>query len=89
VNGNGAASATGGANFIDTVSFPFSGVVFDLPPGFTVNSVEGLIVNNQFVGTENTSAVPEPGNWPLLLAAFGLIVLLRRRGWRAQDSAAI
>ncbi len=79
VNGTGSAGATGGANFIDTVSFPFSGFVFDLPDGYTVNSVEGQIVNNQFVGVESTSEVPEPASWPVLVAGIGAIVLVRRR----------
>ncbi|HTR37308.1 MAG TPA: PEP-CTERM sorting domain-containing protein [Bryobacteraceae bacterium] len=79
VNGNGSADATGGANFIDTVSFPFSGVVFDLPDGYTVNSAEGMIVDNHFVGAENTSAVPEPGSLPILLAGFAAIALLHLR----------
>jgi hypothetical protein len=48
------AFATGGAvataDFSHTLSFPTVGPVFDLPSGYTVNSVDGLIVNNQFVG---------------------------------------
>ncbi|MBZ5609464.1 MAG: PEP-CTERM sorting domain-containing protein [Acidobacteriia bacterium] len=83
VNGTGSANATGGANFADTVSFPFSGFVFDLPSGYTVNSAEGLIVNNQFLGVENTSAVPEPASLPLLICALAGIGLLRFRKRRS------
>jgi PEP-CTERM motif len=79
VNGPGFATASAGANFIDTVSFPFSGFVFDLPDGYTVNSAEGLIVNNQFLGTENPSTVPEPGSLPFLLAGFAGIGILQFR----------
>ena len=50
----GKGEATGGAfataDFSHTLSFPTVGPVFDLPSGYTVNSVDGLIVNNQFVG---------------------------------------
>jgi len=47
--GFGAATAFG--NFGATVSFPSDRPVFDLPNGYTVNSAEGEIVDNMFVGT--------------------------------------
>jgi hypothetical protein len=49
-------------------SFPFSGPVFNLPAGWTANSVDGTIVNNAFV--------PEPATAILLVG--GLTVLARR-----------
>jgi hypothetical protein len=49
-------------DFLNTFGFATSGPVFNLPDGFTVNSAEFGIVDNQFVG------VPEPGT-------FGLAVL--------------
>jgi len=42
------------ADFGSTLAFPVGAPVFDLPDGFTANSSDGLIVDNQF-------AVPEPG----------------------------
>ena len=41
--------ADGLSAFVRTVSFPLTGPVFDLPPGFTVDSESGLIVNNQYL----------------------------------------
>jgi hypothetical protein len=60
------ASGGGVASFGNTVSFPTSGPVFNLPPGYTVNSVSAGIVDNRFV--------PEPGR--IVLTFTGLIVLL-------------
>jgi len=54
------------ADAIHTLTFPTDGPVFDLPPGFTVNSDDGTIVNNQFVG----AAVPEPSTLSALLSGF-------------------
>ena len=50
-------------------SFTTTGPVFNLPAGWTANSVDGTIVNNSFV--------PEPST--ALLIAFGLLGL---GGWR-------
>lgn len=65
------------SSFASTLSFPLSGPVFDLPDGFTVNSVSGLIVDNQWVGAQ---AVPEPSGAALLgLGLLSLLGLLHRR----------
>jgi hypothetical protein len=66
-----SVGATGGgsSDFQHTVSFPTSGPVFDLPPGYTVNSVSAGIINNQFV--------PEPST--LWLSALSLAALFSRR----------
>jgi hypothetical protein len=40
------------ANFFNTLSFAQSGNVFNLPEGWTVNSKDGQIVNNRFVGLQ-------------------------------------
>lgn len=70
-------SAEGDASFADTLSFPTSGPVFNLPNGFTVNSADGLIVNNNWVGAP--AAVPEPTSLALLgTGALGLLGC----GWR-------
>lgn len=56
-------------DFSSTMSFPTSGPVFDLPAGFTVDSSEGRIQDNQWLGVP----VPEPGSSSLL--AFGIACL--------------
>jgi PEP-CTERM motif len=74
-------SSSGHGNFFDTFSLPTSGPVFNLPQGYTVNSVSGLIVDNRWVGAP-TSAVPEPGSLTLLalgIAGLGGIGWRRRR----------
>lgn len=49
--------------FDNTLSFNTEGDVFNLPPGYTANSVSAGIVNNRFV------AVPEPTTGALLAGA--------------------
>lgn len=68
-----AGTANGFVDFSRTLGFPTSGPVFNLPAGFTVNSAEGVIVNNQFV---SVPTVPEPGT--LLLLGTGLLTLASR-----------
>ncbi|HUJ48558.1 MAG TPA: hypothetical protein VLW25_00100 [Bryobacteraceae bacterium] len=64
---------------LDTFGLPLSGLLFDLPDGYTVNSIDGLIEDNHFVG--GTSAVPEPSNLPVLLLSFAAVCFwgFRRR----------
>jgi hypothetical protein len=76
----GSHSVTSSANgdFLSTLSFPTSGPVFDLPTGYTVNSLSGLIADNRWVGAP-ANDVPEPGS----LALLGLgIAGLAGAGWR-------
>ena len=47
----------------NTLAFPETGPVFDLPAGLTANAPSIGLVNNQFV------PVPEPNEWVLLIAA--------------------
>ena len=64
------ASAGGYSSFGSTVRFPFDRPVFDLPPGYTVNSVSAGVIDNQ--------VVPEPGTGALF--ALGILgFALRRR----------
>ena len=54
------------SDFSHTLSFPSSGPVFLLPPGYSVNSAEGGIVDNQYV-TGPAAAVPAPSTIALML----------------------
>jgi hypothetical protein len=66
--------------FNSTLSFPLSGPVFNLPDGYTVNSVSGLIVDNRWQGLADPQPVPEPASLALLLT--GLLFLARPRAGR-------
>ncbi len=71
------ANAVGGssafADFFHTLTFSTDGPVFSLPPGFTVNSVDGGIVDN------HVAPVPLPAAIWMFGSAAGLLSLLRRR----------
>ena len=60
------ASMDANADFFHSLSFATSGDVFNLPAGYTVNSVSGGIVNNRFVG----APVPLPSTLLLLGSGF-------------------
>ena len=66
--------AHGLSDFSHTLTFPSSGPVFNVPAGYTVDSVDADIVNDSFTGA---SAVPEPATLSLLGA--GLMAVLARR----------
>lgn len=65
------------ADFPNGLSLPTSGPVFILPPGFTANSVDGHIVDNQFVPA--TTAVPALSG-PAVAMLSLLLIALGRRG---------
>lgn len=56
------------SSFASTLSFSLVGPVFNLPDGYTANSISGGIVNNRFV-------VPEPGTLSLIIFAFSALLL--------------
>lgn len=57
------------------MTFAEGGPVFDLPPGYTANSVDGQIVDNVYV--------PEPGaDWMLAIGLVGLALVTNRRRTR-------
>lgn len=64
------------SQFSDTFGFPTSGPVFNLPTGFTANSTDGQIINNQFVGA---TPVPEPGTLVLFASCLLGLGLMRRK----------
>ncbi|MBC8134553.1 MAG: hypothetical protein H8F28_01530 [Fibrella sp.] len=73
-----ALSGGGGAPFANPNSL--TGPVFNLPAGYTVNSVQANIVNNQWFGPTLVTVVPEAGTFALALPALGLVgaVVIRR-----------
>ena len=78
IDGFGSAVSTGIADFGHTVSFPTAGAVFELAPGYSVNSVSADIVNNEWLGEPvSTTVVPLPGALWMLLPALGWLVRKR------------
>lgn len=69
------SEAFASSGFLDTVGFPTSGPVANLPAGWSISSASGLIVDNRFVGG-SAAEIPEPGTAALLvvglLAGVGL-----------------
>lgn len=68
------ANASSTVRFGNTLKFTTDGPVFDLPTGWTVNSVQGNIVDNHFT---LQASVPEPGSLGLVLA--GITLAARRK----------
>jgi hypothetical protein len=69
------------SDFHDTLSFATTGPVFNLPGGYTVNSLSADIVNNAFTPPGASTSVPEPGT--LILLGTGLLGMAGgfRRKW--------
>jgi hypothetical protein len=66
-------TAEANSDFGGTLTFATDRPVFDLPSGYTANSLDGGIVNNVFV------AVPEPGSFALAGMALLMVALRFRR----------
>ena len=62
------------ADFFHTLTFSTDGPVFTLPDGYTVNSIDAGIVNNQF-----TTPVPLPGSLGAMGIAIVVLSAVRRR----------
>jgi hypothetical protein len=80
ISGYGPDVTDAVSNYRHTLSLPTSGPVFDLPQGYTVNSVEGDIVNNSFVGGA-TEPIPEPSTLvmsSILIGIFGVVWSFKR-----------
>jgi hypothetical protein len=55
---------------------------FDFVGGFSIGTISGLNSSTAYeklVFTANSTAVPEPASWAMLIAGFGLVGALRRR----------
>ena len=80
--------ADASALFDHTFSFALSGPVFNLPTGFTANSISGLIVDNHWVGiAADPQPLPEPSS--LLLVLVGLWWFARRFSGRMLPLAVV
>jgi hypothetical protein len=76
----GAGNASGSADFSKTLTFVDDRPVFDLPSGYTANSLEAGIVDNRFGADNGPASVPEPATF--LQFALGLTGLLTASGLR-------
>lgn|SRR5215831_2970434 len=77
--GNIASVGAGSVRFEDTAGLPTTGPIFNLPAGYTVNSDDGFIVNNQ-LNAPTGAAVPEPGlTLPVCLVLIAIPLWNRRR----------
>lgn len=70
----GIGTANASADFAHTAGFSTSGPVANLPLGYTLNSLDGTIVDNHFVG------VPEPSTVILSLIGGSILGIIFRRG---------
>lgn len=60
VSGYGDSTTTASVNALNSLSFATSGPVFNLPEGFTINSVEANIVNNRWIDPRTVPANQAP-----------------------------
>lgn len=78
IDGDVFAEGSSQAHYLDTISFPQFGSVFNLPAGYSVDSLQGLIDDNRWTGAP-IRAVPEPATLALLAAAVAGLGFRRRR----------
>jgi hypothetical protein len=69
----GDLSCSAGADASHTLAFPIGSPVFNLPAGWTANSLDGSIVNDMFV------PVPEPATGLLVMGGVLGLAVSRRR----------
>lgn len=74
---NAGRVGTAESDFAHTLSFPVSGPVFNLPAGYTIDSPDLNIFNNQFISPG--ASVPEPSSMALLGGGLIVAALLRSR----------
>ena len=67
---------SGTSDFLNTLAFPSSGPVFNLPNGYTASSVQAGIVDNQWIAA---TATPAPAGWTILAVCAGLLGIARSR----------
>ena len=72
-------------DFLNTLDFVTGMPEFDLPTGYTANSVSARIVDNQY----HPVAVPLPPAWALLLAGGGVALRGLRSGNSRQTTPAL
>lgn len=76
-----SGDVTASALFGTTANLPLLADVFNLPAGYTVNSLSSNIVDNAWLGTPvSVSAVPLPGAFGLMITAVVTMMRLSRRG---------
>jgi hypothetical protein len=77
-----AANGSSLADFSHTAGFAAGTPVLNLPSGYTANSLDGLIVNDQFTGNTVNPAEgssPEPSSLLMFTPGLGYVLLLSRR----------
>ena len=79
IEDGGAGNAGGSADFSHTLTFVDDRPVFNLPSGYTANSLEAGIVNNQFTPADGSPTIPEPS--AMVLSGIGLSLLCFGRRW--------
>ncbi|MEP7366695.1 MAG: PEP-CTERM sorting domain-containing protein [Acidobacteriota bacterium] len=82
LSGGTGANGSGNANldFVDTMSLPTTGPVFNLPSGYTVDIPDLYVFDNRFLPPGTGGAVPEPSSLAMMGGGLALLAIARRRG---------